>query len=107
MGDVAARCLSGKISKLDEDKRLVFGWAYVAVDKSGAAVTDHSGDVMVPETLEDCVYEYVLESREGTEMHVAKGVSRLVESFACTPEKLQKMGVDADALPTGWWVGFR
>lgn len=24
-----------------------------------------------------------------------------------TPEKIEKMGLPAGILPTGWWVGFR
>lgn len=98
------------IAKVDNEQQLVFGWAYQAITKDGDQVTDHSGDEVTPDLLadfENSVYEYVLESREGGEMHVAKGVSRLVESVLITPEKLEKMGAPTDALPVGWWVGFK
>jgi len=98
--------ITGRIAKVDEDRRLVFGWAYVAVDKSGTAVVDHSGDVMDVDSLEDVVYDYVVESREGNVMHAGEPVSTLVESVMLTPEKLQKMGI-ADAPQAAWWVGFR
>jgi hypothetical protein len=100
------RLFTGKIEKLDEDQRMVFGWAYVAVTKTGDQVTDHSGDEVDPANLEDVAYDYVLHSREGGEMHVEKGVSTLVESVVITKEKLEAWGLAEDALPLGWWVGF-
>lgn len=104
------RLRSQPIVKVDNEQQLVFGWAYQAVKKDGTQITDHSGDEVTPELLgdfEEAVYDYVLESREGGEMHVVKGVSTLVESFLVTPEKLEKMGAAADSLPLGWWVGFK
>lgn len=101
---------TGTIQKVDADRRLVFGWAYGAVSRDGAQVVDHSGDVIDAAALgdfEDAAYAYVLDSRDGSEMHVTKGVSRLVESVFVTPEKLAAMGLPGDATPTGWWVGFR
>jgi hypothetical protein len=63
------RLFAGWIEELDEDQRMVFGWAYVAVTKTGDQVTDHSGDEVDPANLEDVAYDYVLHSREGGEMH--------------------------------------
>jgi len=102
-----SQLLSGRIHKVDDERRLVFGWAYVAKTAGGDQVTDHSGDEVDPENLEEVAYDYVLHSRDGGEMHVAKGVSRLVESLVVTKEKLSGMGLAEDALPAGWWVGFR
>lgn len=96
------------IIKTDPDRNLVFGWAYVAVNKSGEQVVDHSGDVIDDiQELEDAAYQFNLEFRDSGEMH--KGdqvVGKLVESFVSTPDKLEKMGVAKDAMPTGWWTGF-
>jgi len=44
--------LQGTVQKVDEEQRLVFGWAYVA-KKDGADVVDHSGDVVGQAALED------------------------------------------------------
>lgn len=97
-----------EFAKLDADRQLAFGWAYVA-DDDGVVVVDHSGDFVdkaaLPD-LEDAVYEYVLESREGDEMHVrTTGVAKLVESVLITPEKLEAMGLTGGR--TGWWVGYK
>lgn len=100
--------LVGSIAKRDDDKRLVFGWAYMAKRAGGDAVVDHSGDrVDNIELLELSAYEYVLESREGDVMHTQKQTSVLVESMVFTPEKCEALGLAKDALPVGWWVGFK
>lgn len=98
--------VSGKIKKVDVERGWIFGWASVCVTKSGETVVDSQGDVIDVADLEDAAYEYVLTSRDGGEMHVAKGVSTLIESMVFTPEKIEKLGLPADAIPCGWWVGF-
>ena len=100
--------ISGDITKVDDDKRLVFGWASV-VAKAGAdePLVDQQGDVLELDHLEDAIYKYVQESRAADEMHVRDGVGELVESILFTPEKIAKMGIDPSAVPVGWWVGFR
>ena len=100
--------LSGDFAKVDDDRRLAFGWAYVA-DDNGDVVIDHSGDyidkVALPE-LEQAAYEYVLHSREADEMHeVLTGIAKVVESVMITPEKLAAMGLEGTR--TGWWIGFK
>jgi hypothetical protein len=110
---------SGTISKFDQDKRLVFGWCSISkVD--GKEVVDLQGDYVPIETTEDSAYQYVIHSRKGGDMHRRVGkrglttnydqplhVSDLVESFVVTPEKLEALGLAPDAMPLGWWVGFK
>ena len=93
--------LTGKIAKRDDEKFLVFGYA------SMADVTDSQGDVISIDTLEKAAYDFVLHSRMGGEMHEAMGVATLVESIVFTPEKLAALGLAEDALPHGWFVGFK
>lgn len=105
---MANRIASGAICKVDEERRVALGWAYVAKTADGQPVVDHSGDTDVdPQNLEDVAFDYVLHSREGDEMHTEKVTSRLVESVVFTPEKLAKMGIAEGTVPLGWWVGFR
>lgn len=99
--------ITGKIQKSDDERRLVFGWASVAVDRDGVAVVDSDGDVVRVEELERGAYEFVEFYREGGAMHERTGVARLVESCVFTAEKLAAMGLSAGALPLGWWIGFR
>lgn len=99
--------LRGEFSKLDVDKHLAFGWAYVTEDDGNISV-DHSGDFIdkhaLPD-LEDAAYDYVLVSREADDMHETfEGIAKVVESFMLTPEKADAMGIVTKRF--GWWIGF-
>ena len=122
-----------EVSKLDEEQRLVFGFAQVAIGKGETSpFEDHQGDVVDPEELAKAAYDFVLESREGNLMHVGKQIAVLVESMVFTDEKLEKFAagteaklpddirtalaalgdVDAQvfkvltsAIKRGWWIG--
>lgn len=94
------------VLKVDEDRHLVFGWASVAVRKTGEVVKDGEDDTIAPEDLEDAAYVFVLKFRDMNERHRGTVKGQLVESLAVTPDKLEKMGLARDALPQGWWVGF-
>ncbi len=103
---------TGEISKLDSDKKQVFGWASVT-EVDGKPVLDRQGDYIALEEIEKSAYHYVHNSRKGGDMHqrdetadVALHKSDMIESFVVTPEKLEKMGLEPDALPHGWWVGY-
>lgn len=105
---MSERIAQGALCKVDEDRRLVYGWAYVAKRASGEQVVDHSGDFVDDmDGLDAAAVDYVLDSREGDEMHRGPVAARLVESIVFTPAKIAKMGLAPDAMPLGWWVGFR
>jgi cation transport regulator len=100
-----------QIAKHDRREGRVFGWAYQC-RKGGAEVVDHSGEVIPPEELEPAVYDFMLESGLGSDMHEEEqvGVGGAIESMFYTPEKWRALGVPDDlaaTLPTGWWVGFQ
>jgi len=102
---------AGEIAKMDTDKRQVFGWCTVT-HVNGEEVVDLQGDYIPLEEIEKAAYTYVVDSRKGGDMHSRDGelplhTSDMVESFVVTPEKLSKMGLPQDALPHGWWVGFK
>lgn len=95
-----------RIAKVDDDRNLVFGWAYVSIKKDGQPVVDHSDEVIDPADLENAAYIFNVAFRDSGVMHKGEAVGTLVESFVCTPEKMEKMGLAENALPIGWWVGF-
>jgi cation transport regulator ChaB len=97
---------TGRIAKLDAAEHLVFGWASVAIRKDGEALEDLQGDLIDPEDLEQAAYQFVLHFGETGVAHQGETVGHLVESLVVTKQKLAAMGLDADALPQGWWVGF-
>jgi cation transport regulator ChaB len=92
----------------EEDQRLVFGWASMAEDENGNVLVDRQGDFIDDITeLEKASYQFVLDARNGGEMHLTKDMGRLVESVFFDREKLAKMGADPDTFSNGsWWVGF-
>lgn len=96
-----------RIAKLDQDRQIVFGYANVCVRCSGETVVDSHEDMIAPEDLETAAYDFVLNFGKAGEYHRGRAKGRLIESFYITPEKLQKMGLKKDALPQGWWIGFK
>ena len=97
------------ITKIDEDKRLVFGWASVSITVDGEQVEDRQHDLIDPEDLEAAVYEYVLNFRDSGEEHIPtlRKKGKLVESCVFTEEKQKAMGIPDGVLPIGWWIGFK
>jgi len=95
------------VYKSDDEKRQVFGWANVAVRVGGEEIVDWQDDMVEISELEQAAYDYVVEFGTAGEMHERGGVGRLIESVVFTKEKAQAMGIPADILPEGWWVGFQ
>ena len=96
-----------RVIKSDDEKRLVFGWANVAVRVDGEQIVDLQDDAIDIEDLEKAAYGYVAEFGTAGEMHRRGGVGRVVESIVFTKEKASALGILPDALPQGWWIGFR
>jgi len=100
--------IDATIVKIEEDKQLVFGWANIIKTAEGKMLLDRQDDFIDDESeLEKAAYHYVLHSRDGGEMHLRKGVSTLVESVVLTDEKQRALGIPANTVPTGWWIGFK
>lgn len=102
---------TGEFSKVDSEKRQVFGWCSLT-KVNGEDVVDRQGDYIPLEEIEKSAYNYVIHSRKGGDMHKRDGdqplhTSDLIESFVVTPEKLEQLGLNKDAVPHGWWVGFK
>jgi hypothetical protein len=101
----------GEFSKVDDDKRQVFGWASI-VEIGGEPVVDRQGDLMDAEEIEKAAYAYVQKSRKGGHQHKRTEddqpfhASNMIESIVFTDEKVSKMGLPDD-FPRGWWVGYK
>lgn len=92
------------IVKTDADKQMIFGWASVST-VDGKLIFDKQQDAIEPHELEAAAYDFVLYSRTQGDLHVKKGVGRLVESMFFSKEKQDLMKIDLGI--EGWWVGFR
>lgn len=97
------------IQKTNTDKRLVFGWANVAIRKDGQQIVDWQGDMFDPEDLEEAAYDYVLNFRDAGEEHIShlRKKAKMVESVVFTKEKMSAMGIPEGLVPEGWWIGFK
>lgn len=101
---------TGEISKMDTEKRQVFGWASVS-SIDGVPVADLQGDEVDLEEIEKAAYAYVAKSRVGGNMHKRNDddtpvhVSDLIESLVVTPEKAAALGISKSH--EGWWCGFQ
>lgn len=103
----AADSRTFRVMKSDDEKRLVFGWANIAVRVGGEIIQDFQDDVIDIEDLEQAAYAFTAEFGTAGEMHKRGGVGRLVESIVFTKEKAEALGIPPNILPEGWWVGFR
>lgn len=99
---------SFSITKADDEKRLVFGWALVSARSDGEKIIDSQGDIVEQDDLEEGAYEYVLNFRDAGEEHVGslRKKARMVESVVLTEEKMRAMGIPPGTVPVGWWIGF-
>lgn len=105
---------SGEISKVNEDKKQVFGWCSLS-SVDGRPVVDLQNDYISIDEIEKSAYDYVKNSRKGGDMHARVGdaplhVADMIESVIVTPDKLRRMGVPEESISkvnTGWWVGFQ
>ena len=99
------------IAKIDLERRLFGGWAYIAHARDGSQVVDHSGDIVdTPEAwtaLSDAFVEYALDSRSGDLDHEEFGASDLVELLIADDEKASALGLPPGALPQGVYVSFK
>jgi hypothetical protein len=105
---IGKKMAEGVIAKVQDEQRLVFGWANVVRDAADKIVLDRQNDfISDTHEIEKAAYHYVLHSRDGGAMHVIRGVSTLVESMVFTREKIAKLGIPEGILPEGWWIGFK
>jgi len=93
-----------RIVKFDAEQQLVFGWMS-ELTKDGKPIVDTQGDIIPVVIYEKAAYQFVLDSREGGDMHERGGTSRLVESIVFTKAKQEALGIDLGM--EGHWAGFR
>lgn len=99
-----------EIAKFSEDEQLVFGYANVAVAKSGASLVDLQGDIIDPAELERAAYQFMADFGTSGEMHQGGVRGRIVESVVFTPQKLSVMGLTGEvtkSLTPRWWIGVK
>jgi len=96
--------IEGKILKMDEEQRLVYGWASVVTEK-GEPVVDRQGDVIEPDTLVKAVNDFMETVRVGKEMHDGEEVGKVIHSLPLTKEIGQALGIQSER--EGWIVAMK
>lgn len=92
-----------EILKVNEESRLVYGWASVS-KVNDSSVVDGEGDIIDTLDLEKAAADFVITSRIGGDNHIRKGVSDLTASVVFTSEIQKSLGIDLKK--EGWFVGF-
>lgn len=97
----AAATLSVTKTAVDEEQRIVRGWASVAT-KGGETVTDLQNDQIAIEALTKAAHAFIAGSRASLKNHAGQPVGTVVESMIFDRELQDALGVDAGA--EGWLI---
>jgi len=94
-----------QVIKLDEDQRILYGWASVSTYK-GKPVVDLQGDIIDMETLEKAANSFMESVRVGMTMHdVSKVTGQVIHSMPVTQKLCEALGIQSDT--EGWMVGYK
>ena len=94
----------GKILKLDEEQRIIYGWASVSTYK-GDLIVDKQGDIIEMDTLEKAVNGFMEHVRVGKTMHVGEQTGVIIHSFPVSKQICEALGIQSDT--EGWIVGYK
>jgi len=92
-----------KVLKVDEEQRLIFGWASVT-KVNGELVVDRQGDVIRTETLHKAINDFMKSVRVGKVMHSGDRVGDIIHSFPVSKDIMDALGIQTDR--EGWIVGY-
>ena len=96
--------LEGKVLKVDDEQRMVYGWASVITEK-GEDVVDRQGDVIKSDVMVKAVNKFMEHVRVGKEMHDGNQVGMVVHSWPVTNDICKSIGIQSDR--EGWIVAFK
>lgn len=94
----------GQVLKLDEEQRLVWGWASVS-NINGELVIDKQGDIIEPRTLEKAATNFMLGSRNGLTMHKGDPTTTIVHSMLFTEDVKKAFGIESPY--EGWMIAVK
>jgi hypothetical protein len=95
---------AGKILKVDEEQRIIYGWASVITEK-GVPVVDLQGDVIGADTLVKAVNKFMEHVRVGKTMHDGEETGKVIHSLPVTKEICDALGIQTDR--EGWIVAYK
>jgi hypothetical protein len=95
--------MSVPIGKVDDDQRMIWGWASV-IEEDGAVVTDKHDDKIELSELSAAAHNFMKFYRVGGDMHDTMGTGEIVESIVFTPDVQKSLGIDLKKV--GWFIGY-
>ena len=90
------------IIKIDEEQRVVYGWASVITDH-GVAVIDSQGDIIEAAELVKATTEFMKDARIAKVMHSGEAMGEVLHSFPLVFEIAKSLMIKTDR--EGWIVG--
>lgn len=96
--------LEADVVKIEEEQRLVFGWASV-IEEDGEAVVDKHGDVIEPAELVNAAQNFVSDFRKAKAMHMGAPIGEIVESLVFTDDVQKALGINLKKV--GWFIGMK
>lgn len=90
------------ILKVDNERRIVWGWASVCTMK-GETVTDLQGDRIAPAQMEKMADRFMRSARAAKAMHYGDDVGEVIHSFPMTKELADAFGIQSER--EGWITG--
>tara|TARA_R110000737_G_C14173221_1_gene411868 strand:- start:100 stop:501 length:402 start_codon:yes stop_codon:yes gene_type:complete len=94
----------GSILKVDDEERMVYGYASVVTHK-GELIVDRQGDMIEPETMEKAATEFMLGARNGLTMHKGEPTTTIVHSMPFTKAIQDAYGMTSDY--EGWMIAVK
>lgn len=105
------RSFDATISKVDDERRLVYAWASIARKADGTLPHDSQGDVIdTPEAeqaWEDAFYDFLPRAATADDMHTDFDVAQIVGGVVTTPELAKALSIPDGTLPTGALIVVR
>jgi len=92
------------ITKSNEEKGLISGWASVAINADGSLPLDWEDDVISPDVLEKAAIDFMIDYRDSGEVHKGTSKGVVVESIVFTKDKQQAIGIPEGTVPEGWFI---
>lgn len=91
-----------KILKINEEERIVFGWASV-IEKNDEVVVDTQSDSIESGELVTATTEFMKDARASHLMHTEQRIGSVIHSFPLTKEIAKSLGIESEQY--GWIVG--
>jgi hypothetical protein len=92
------------IIKMDDEQRVVYGWASV-VTEDDQPVVDTQGDVISPSEMEKMANDFMLDVRKAKAMHEGGQIGEVIHSMPLTKELMKAFDIFSDR--EGWLIGMK